>query len=121
MSLAAVADVQPLKVLNAQYDSNQGHFNMGDAQGQMAVWLQNIDSVPVTGVKVEVELYNDYHRKIKTLTRKIGQMPAGKKLVLNFKWDVVGEDHLKPRIWVYYNGGGPKPVKMNGDPPSWGW
>lgn len=109
----------PLKVLKAKMNNDAGRSSIMSSRGSMTVWLQNLADVPVDGVKMEVILYNDRNRPVETLTREIGELDAGKKEVLTFKWDVLAERSVKPRIFVYYNGGEPEPTKFEGEPPVW--
>lgn len=108
----------PIKLLKARMQAS-GRGSMGASKGNVTVWLQNVAGVTVDGVKVEVELYNDNRRLLDTLEKDVGEMTAGKKKVLTFKWDVISDDRIKPRIFVSYNAGRKKPVRFEGDTPTW--
>lgn len=125
LSLVVAADddepalEHPLRVLKARYEANSGRSGIGYVKGRCTVWVQNVTDVLVDGVKIEVVLYNKHNRKIDSQTKDIGEMEPGKKLVTNFDYDVMADDNVKPRIWVYYNGGGDEPTKFEGEPPVW--
>ncbi|MEW6281928.1 MAG: FxLYD domain-containing protein [Candidatus Eremiobacterota bacterium] len=107
----------PLLVLKGTFSSDNGGF--GAMRGDATIWLKNISDVAVDGVKVEMELFNQNGRKVHKMTRDIGELPAGDKKFIDFEWEVYGVTSLKPRVWVYYNGGGEEPVKFEGEPPIW--
>lgn len=109
----------PIKILKARYENNGARSSLGAARGKCTVWMQNVTDVLVDGVKLEIVLYNRHNRKVETLTRDIGELEPGEKLIKSVDWDVVAEDTVKPRIWVYYNGGGDEPTKFEGEPPVW--
>ncbi len=122
LSLLATAKedkVHPIKLLRARMQQGAGMSGIGTSKGTMTVWLQNLAEVPVDGVKMEIELYNERNRLVETIVREVGEMDAGKKEVLTIKWDVIAERIKRPRIWVYYNAGGPKLEKFEGDTPVW--
>lgn len=109
----------PIKILKARYENNTARSSLGATRGKCTVWMQNVTDVLVDGVKLEVVLYNRHNRKVDTLTKDIGELEPGQKLIKTFDWDVVAEDSVKPRIWVYYNGGGDEPTRFEGEPPVW--
>ena len=96
----------PLRVLKSRYQNDQSRGESGSARGNLTVWLQNAVGVPVDGIELEVELYNDRRRKVETLKKTVGSMAAGKKKVLTFRWDIVAEDVVKPKIFILYNARG---------------
>ncbi len=108
----------PIKLLKARVQNNS-RSTMGSNRGNVTVWLQNVAGVSVDGVKVEVELYSDNRRLLDTLEKEVGEMSAGKKQVLTFKWDLISDDRIKPRIFVSYNAGRKKPIRFEGDSPTW--
>lgn len=109
----------PLRVLKARAQNDNLRGGSSSARGNLTIWLQNITSVVVDGVEIEVELYNDSKRKVETLKRTIDKLEAGEKKVVTFRWDVVAEDHVKPRFFVSYNSRGNQKSKFEGDSPSW--
>ena len=115
---AKESERHPIKVLKARMQNNS-RGSMGSNKGNVTVWLQNVAGVAVDGVKVEIELYSDSRRLLDTLEKEVGEMTAGKKKVLTFKWDLITDDRIKPRIFVSYNGGRKKPVRFEGDTPTW--
>ncbi|GMU56027.1 MAG: hypothetical protein AMXMBFR33_51730 [Candidatus Xenobia bacterium] len=109
----------PLAVLKGVINSDNG-TTLGAMRGDATIWLKNVSDVAVDGVKVEMVIYNGNNgRKLETLTKDIGELNAGDKKYLNFKWEIYGATTIKPKVWVYYNGGGEEPVKFDGEPPVW--
>ena len=70
--------------------------------GEASIWLKNMTDVAVDGVKVTVKL-TEGSRVYQTLVKDVGEMEAGKKSFLDFRWDDYGGRRLKPQIWVTYN------------------
>lgn len=109
----------PLAVLKGVFQADNG-TSIGAMKGEATIWIKNMSDVTVDGVKVDLELFNGNNgRKVETVTKKIGEMSAGDKKFLTFKWEVYGAMTLKPKVWVYYNGGGEELVKFDGEPPIW--
>jgi hypothetical protein len=110
----------PLRVLKARYqnDNLRGSANTS-ARGNLTIWLQNITSVVVDGIDIEVELYNGNKRKVDTLKRNVDKLDPGEKKVLTFRWDVVAEDEVKPRFFIEYNARGNQKERFEGDTPTW--
>lgn len=109
----------PLAVLKGVFQADD-NSSLGAMKGEATLWVKNMSDVTVDGVVLELELYNGNNgRKLETLTKKVGEMPAGDKKYIQFKWEVFGATTIKPKVWVYYNGGGEDPVKFNGEPPVW--
>ena len=109
----------PLRVLKARAQNDNLRTGTASARGSLTIWLQNITSVVVDGVEVEVELYNDSKRKVETLKRNVDKLEPGQKQVLTFRWDVVAEDNVKPRFFISYNSRGSQKARFEGDSPSW--
>ncbi len=109
----------PLRILKARAQNDNLRAGGASARGSLTIWLQNITSVVVDGVEIEVELYNDSKRKVETLKRTIDKLEPGQKQVITFRWDVVAEDNVKPRFFVSYNARGSQKARFEGDSPSW--
>lgn len=109
----------PIRVLKARAQNDNLRSGAASARGNLTVWLQNITSVVVDGVEIEVELYNDSRRKVETLKRDIDKLEPGQKQVITFRWDVVAEENVKPRFFISYNARGNQKAKFEGDTPSW--
>ncbi len=110
----------PIAVLKGVFAADNGMSGPGAMKGEATLWVKNMSDVTVDGVVIDLELYNGNNgRKVETVTRKVGEMAAGDKKYILFKWEVYGAQTLKPRVWVYYNGGGEDPVKFDGEPPIW--
>ncbi len=109
----------PLRVLKARAQNDNLRGGGSTARGNLTIWLQNITSVVVDGVEIEVELYNNNKRRVETLKRTIDKLEPGEKKVITFRWDVVAEDHVTPRFFVSYNSRGNQKTKFEGDSPSW--
>ncbi|MBI3925278.1 MAG: hypothetical protein HY319_07055 [Armatimonadetes bacterium] len=108
----------PIRVLKAKIDT--ARRGVGSSRGSITIWLHNSAEVIVDGVKVEVELYTPQGRLIDTLSEEVGEIDPGTKKWVDLDWDLAGEEvPMKPKIWVYYNGGGTKPTKFVGEPPVW--
>lgn len=109
----------PLAVLKGVFQADEG-ASIGAQKGEATLWIKNMSDVTVDGVKIDLVLYNGNNgRKVETVTKKIGEMTAGDKKTVVFKWDIYGQMSLKPRVWVYYNGGGEELEKFDGEPPIW--
>lgn len=109
----------PIRVLKAKVDGLR-RANMGTQSGTITIWLQNTADVIVDGVSVEVEFYSPQGRLIDSFKKEVGEIEGGTKTYADLKWNVVGEDgSLKPKIWIFYNGGGSEPKKFIGEPPVW--
>ena len=110
----------PLKILKARYQSeNSNGSAAASARGNLTVWIQNVTSVIVDGVDIDVELYNNRKRKVDTLKRNVDKLEPGEKKVLTFRWDVPGEEELSPRFFVEYNARGNQKERFEGDSPTW--
>lgn len=109
----------PIRVLKARYQDDTTHGGGMSARGSLTIWLQNAADLTVDGIEIEVDLYNDRGRKVETLHKKVEDLNGGAKKVVTFRWDVVAEDHVKPRFFVEYNVRGNQKARFEGDSPNW--
>ena len=108
----------PLRVLKSRVQSNQGRTSVASARGNLTVWLQNTSNVTVDGIEMEIELYNDRNRKVETLRREIEDLEAGEKKVITFRWDVIAEKSVTPKIFVEYKARGTQKARFEGRSPN---
>lgn len=94
----------PIKVLKIVQDgaSRQG---MNGCDGRYSIWVQNTTDVAVDKVKIEMELYSRSGRIVETVSKEIGDVEAGHKKISELKYNIVGEQSVKPRFWIMYNSG----------------
>lgn len=111
-------DDHPLRVLKSRVKSDQSRGSSSSARGNLTVWLQNTSGVTVDGIEMEIELYNDSNRKVETLRRTIEDMDAGEKKVITFRWDVIAERNVTPRIFVEYKARGTQKARFEGRSPN---
>lgn len=110
----------PLRVLKARVQNNDlGSGGFSSAKGSLTIWIQNITSVIVDGITIDVELYNGNRRKVETLHRTVDKLEPGEKKVLTFRWDVLAEREVKPKFFVEYNARGNQKARFEGDTPTW--
>ena len=109
----------PLRILKARFQNDQSRGMGFSARGNLTIWMQNAVGVTVDGIAVEVELYNDRGRKVDTLKKDIKDLAGGEKKVITFRWDVPGEERVKPRFFVEYNRRGKQKARFEGEPPNW--
>lgn len=107
----------PLKILKVVKDNSGTSFNQ--SKGSLQIWLQNSADADVDQVKLEVEFYNKGGRLIDTVTKDVGIVKASSKSFQNVKWNIVGEEYLVPKIWIYYNSGADRPTLFEAEPPVW--
>lgn len=110
----------PLKVLKVVQDGSSQQ-TMNGSFGRYHVWLQNTTDVAVDKVQIEMELYSRSGRLEDTVKKDIGTVEPGAKSTIELKYNVIGEQSLKPRFWVFYNAGKEKPIQFEIDGPSWNY
>lgn len=109
----------PIKVLKARYQNDHSRGNSMSARGTMTVWMQNAADLPVDGIVIEVDLYNNRRRKVETLKREVEMLEPGQKRVITFSWDVLAEREVKPRFFIEYYSRGKQKTRFEGDSPNW--
>lgn len=110
----------PIKILKVMQDSSSRE-TMNGTEGRWHIWMQNTTDVDVDKVALEVDFYNPSGRLVETVKKDIGTLESGHKNMAEVKYDIIGEHHLKPRIWVLYNGGGEKPTQFEVQGATWNW
>lgn len=109
----------PIRVLKARAQNDNLGRSISSTKGSLTIWLQNITSVVVDGINIDVDLYNGNRRKVESLNRKIDKLEPGEKKIITFRWDVLAEKEVKPRFYVEYNARGNQKARFEGDTPSW--
>ena len=107
----------PLKLIKALWDPAGRRMNA--TRGNIKLWLQNVADVPVDKIKVEVEILDQNGHLEETISREIPILDAGAKKTFDLTWSVIGEEIVKPRIWVYYNGGLDRLTQFEAVPENW--
>lgn len=107
----------PLRILKVVKDNSGSAF--AQARGELQIWLQNSVDADVDQVKIEVELYNKSGRILDKVTKNVGIVKAGSKSFQNIKYNVMGEDYVQPKIWIYYNAGNERLTQFEAEPPVW--
>ena len=93
----------PIRLLKAIVENNGRDIGM--SRGVVHLWVHNASDVAVDKCKVEVELFTRDNRLADKVTRDLGTIEPGNKKLQDIKWTIAGEEELKPRIWLLYNGG----------------
>lgn len=108
----------PLQVLKVHTEKGrEGEARASSGRG--TIWLRNAADVAVDGVKVEIRMKTATGRTVQTIVREVGQVEAGRKKYVQYRWEDYRGRRLRPEIWIQYNGGQPEPVKFLAEPPVW--
>lgn len=108
----------PLKILKVVQDGSS-HTTMNGTAGRYHLWMQNTTDVAVDKVEVEMELYSKTGRLEDTIKKEVGNVDAGQKTFVELKYNIIGEQTIKPRFWVKYNAGKEALTQFEIDGPAW--
>jgi hypothetical protein len=107
----------PLRILKVLKDNSGSSFNQ--SKGDLQIWLQNAVDADVDQVKIEVEFYSKGGRYVDKVVKEVGIVKASSKSFQTVRWNIVGEEILVPKIWIYYNAGAERLTMFEAEPPVW--